>query len=486
MNSDTSTTLADYITAFRRRFRRMSIVAFSVLFCALLVAYGIPPTYTATATILFESPDVPADIVRSTITAQRDEYINNITKRALRGRNLSPLVEKYHLFDSSDLTMEDRVGRLAGSVEVDPVLEESAKKRRASTSDLTIGFTVAFSYSDPVITKNVTQELAQVFLEENVASRTETARGTAGFLTKDTDRLREEIERTEKAVTDFKAANAQYLPDFKTVMQAQLERSESQVMQLQQSLQASTEREIFLRAQLAQVAPRVVTAATGQDVDPRSRLEDLTAEYVRLSAIYSPEHPDIVRLKRAIQQASTQAGVSTSVMNIADALAAREAELRKAQQTYSPDHPDVVRLSRAVDDLRSQLQRASQQEASQTRANNPAYIQLQAQLDAQGSEKRSIQVQIADLRSRAEDARNRLLRMPEVERATPRLDPGLRFRSWQVQGCIGTPRQSRTGGKPGDGKQRRAPGHSQGSEPCPTALHIRTDCSLCSLVVCLR
>ncbi len=90
----------------------------------------------------------------------------------LRGRNLSPLVEKYHLFDSSDLTMEDRVGRLAGSVEVDPVLEESAAKRRASTTDLTIGFTAAFNYSDPVITKNVAQELAQVFLEENVASRT--------------------------------------------------------------------------------------------------------------------------------------------------------------------------------------------------------------------------------------------------------------------------------------------------------------------------
>ena len=225
-----------------------------------------------------------------------------------------------------------------------------------------------------------------------------------------------EIDRTEQALTAFKAQNGQLLPEFKAVTQAQLERSEIEATQRQQSLQAVIEREILLRAQLVQISRRLNSTQAAQVSDPRARLEDLQAEYVRLSSMYTPEHPDIIRLRRAIEQAKTQAGVATTIVDISDTLAAREAELREAQRKYAPDHPDVVRLSRAVDQMRAQLSAASAQQMETSTPNNPAYIQLQAQLDAAAAEKRSIQNQIEQLRMSIDESEQRLLRMPEIER----------------------------------------------------------------------
>lgn len=394
----------------------MAAIAASVVFAALVLAFGMPPVYTSQATILFESPDVPTNIVQTTITAEREEYINNIAKRVVEGDNLAPIVEKHALFDGEGLTLDERIDRTRDAIDVNSVLEESAAKRRASLSDLTIGFRLSFSYPDPAVAQQVTRELARLHLEENVATRTEAAASTAQFLSRDSDRLSEEIAEAERLLTGFKAEQAEYLPEVKASTQNQLDRSESDVAQLQQQQQALEEREIFLRAQLAQVPARVAAQGGNQSVDPRARLEELQAEYVRLSAMYSPEHPDIIRLKRAIGQASSQAGVSSPVIEIADNLVAREAELRTLQQQYAADHPDVQRLQRTIGDLRTQLNSATAKQVTQSRPNNPAYIQLQAQLDAAMAERRSTLAQISDRRIRADEARRRLLRMPEVER----------------------------------------------------------------------
>ena len=416
INTDTDSGISDYLLAFRRRLPRMAVIAAVVILGALIIAFGVPPVYTSRATILFESPDVPTNIVQTTITAEREEYINNISKRVARSENLQGLVEKFGLFEGDDLTMEDRIDRTRGAIDVESVLEESAARRRASLSDLTIGFTVAFSYPDPQIAQQVARELANMHLQENVATRTEVAASTAQFLSKDSDRLADEIAAAERALTSFKSDNAEYLPEVKGAMQNQLDRSESEVARLRQSYQSLQEREILLRGQMAQVPARVVATQGTQNVDPRARLEDLQGEYVRLSSMYSPEHPDIIRLKRAISQASSQAGVTSDVIDIADNLVAREAEMRKLQQQYAIDHPDVVRLRKTIDDLRAQLNRVTAQQVTQSRPNNPVYIQLQAQLDAATSEKRSMLAQIADGQQRAEEARRRLLRVPEVER----------------------------------------------------------------------
>ncbi len=415
-SADTDPGISDYLLAFRRRLPRMVMIAAVVIVAALVLAFGIPPVYTSRSTILFESPDVPTNIVQTTITAEREEYINNISKRVVREENLRPLVEKFGLFGADGLSIEERIDKTRDAIAVDSVLEESAAKRRASLSDLTIGFTVSFSYFDPVIAQQATRDLANMHIQENVATRTEAAAATAQFLSKDSDKLAQEIAAAEQALTSFKSENAQFLPEVKAAMQNQLDRSEGDAAQLQQSYQALEEREIFLKAQLAQVPARVVAAQGTQNVDPRARLDDLQAEYVRLSSMYSPEHPDIIRLKRAIAQASSQAGVTSPVIEIADNLVAREAELRTLQQQYASDHPDLVRLQKTIGDLRARLNSVTAQQVTLSRPNNPAYIQLQAQLDAASTERRSMLAQIGDRRARAEEARRRLLRVPEVER----------------------------------------------------------------------
>jgi uncharacterized protein involved in exopolysaccharide biosynthesis len=154
----------------------------------------------------------------------------------------------------------------------------------------------------------------------------------------------------------------------------------------------------------------------------------LQRQFVQLSATYSQDHPDILKLKREIDALSAQTGLPGIDANILQTeLASRTAELAAVRERYSEDHPDVQRLAATVENLRTAL--AETPAPRRARANvappdHPVYIQKQVQLRGTIIDLDAALVRRTQLQERLDSLQTRLTTTPEVDREYKSLTRG--------------------------------------------------------------
>ena len=79
-----------------------------------------------------------------------------------------------------------------------------------------------------------------------------------------------------------------------------LQRAENELADIDSKIQVLEEKKIYLSGQLPLLDPY----STGDFMSPTARLDALRTEYVSLSSRYSPDHPDVLRIKREIEALS--------------------------------------------------------------------------------------------------------------------------------------------------------------------------------------
>ena len=66
--ADNPQVLSEYAAILQRRKIHFAIPAALIFIAAVVLAFTLPPVYRSTATILIERPQVPADMVASSVT----------------------------------------------------------------------------------------------------------------------------------------------------------------------------------------------------------------------------------------------------------------------------------------------------------------------------------------------------------------------------------------------------------------------------------
>jgi uncharacterized protein involved in exopolysaccharide biosynthesis len=152
---------------------------------------------------------------------------------------------------------------------------------------------------------------------------------------------------------------------------------------------------------------------------PADQLRVLQRRYLRLSAAYSEDHPDLVKLRREIAALGDVPGIPAfDVEGLRVELELREADLAAARNRYSADHPDVRRAEQLVASLRRQISEAPQGVTSgrALAPDNPAYIQRRVMLEGTRTDLRAAIDRRDSLRLRLSELENQLSVSPEVER----------------------------------------------------------------------
>ena len=415
--------LRDYIDAFRRR-RTLVLVIFTVLFIiTLLAAFLWPPTYRSTATILIEEQAIPTDLVRSTITTYAWQRIQTISQRVMTRANLLEIVDKHKLYQGKRHfeTKEEITERMRDDIKLAPVSAEVIDPRTGSPKVAMIAFTLSFDGEDPTITQRVASELTTLYLNENIKSRTEKVAETYDFLTTEADKLNKQIAEYEAQLAAFKEKNSNRLPELKDFNMAQMDRTEQLLRDAQNELHSLDERKVYIESQLAQVQPSgPLFSSDGQPVlNTEARLKSMKTEYAMASAKYSPQHPDVIRLKREIEGLEKQAGPVSQRPEQAKELAQLRGELAESQKKYSADHPDVIRLNRQIEALEASLKeqpRLPETSAAEEKPDNPAYISLKTQLESIEIDKHAAIAKTNQLRAKLADYEKRILQTPQAER----------------------------------------------------------------------
>lgn len=417
--------LGDYLSVLRRRKKQLIIPAMAILVASVLLAFGLPSIYQSKATILIEQQEIPVDLVRSTVTSYAGERIQMISQRVMTTDNLSKIIDSYGLYKDERKTtsMTILVEEMREEINLEMISADVVDPRSGRPTTATIAFTLSFNNENPRTAQKVTSELVSLFLNANLERRTKSAIETSGFLSTESAKLESKVASLEAKLAEFKERNINNLPEMQQLNIQLMERTERELRDVEQQLRALEERKVYLTSELAQLNPNseMISADGRRILGPKDKLKVLQSEYVTLSSSYSSTHPDVIKMKKEIAALRKEVGSTDEAeelrMQIKD-LKTKEASMR---ERYSAEHPDVKKVQRALAKAQQALtgvvkNRKQEEKDPNADPDNPAYIQLQAQLEAAEGDIRSLRKMSAELKEKLSDFEARLIKSPQVER----------------------------------------------------------------------
>jgi len=427
--------LRDLFAAAKHRRGTLIAVFAGAMLIALLLALLLPPRYRSAGTILIEQQEMPPEMVRSTVTSYADERVQVITKRVMTTETLLNIIRRYDLYPKQRAkdTREALLKRMRNDIGFKMISADVIDPRSGRPTAATIAFEVAFTGDTADRAAKVANELTTLYLNENLNNRTQLARDAAQFLEAEADRVNRQIADLETKLAQFKDKNQQKLPELTQLNMTLLDRTDEQIRGQEQRRDSLEQQLVYLQAQLAQLKPNsTVFSDTGERiVSSADRLKMARSQLDTARALYAPDHPDVQRLEREVagleKQVAKDPRAKASIDPAAETndlrrhLESARAALAAASEKYGPDHPDRIRLEREVKDLEAQLAAAPPVSAASTDkpavdADNPAYVQIQAQVAATRSELAALTESMSKLRSQAGEYQRNISMSPQVEK----------------------------------------------------------------------
>lgn len=416
--------LTDRVRSLWRRRRLILWVGGVAAVLTLMLAFLLPPTYKATATILIEQQEIPQELVRSTITSYADQRVQILSQRVMTTQNMLGVIDRYGLYPDlrRRAPRETLLSKIREDVALNMIGADVIDPRSGRPTRANIAFTVSYTSRSPEMAFKVANELTSLYLNENMESRTKQAQQAAGFLGEESNRLSGEIALLENQLAEFKSKYADQLPELKQFNIASAERTGMDERDAMNRLATLDQQKTLLEAQLAQISPvsPVFSESGARVLNAEDRLRALRGSLASLTSRYGPNHPDVLATRREVEGLQKQVSADSERNDVFRQLEDAQSQLASAKQRYSADHPDVKRLERLVSGIQQSLKDAPKVGSGSVpvanKPDNPVYIQLKGQIDALSTERDSVKRQLAGLRGRLSDFERRLTLSPEVER----------------------------------------------------------------------
>lgn len=276
--------------------RRLPVMMLFVLICAGLgvaTALKLPDTYSTTARLLVEQPQIPERMVASTVQADAAEQLDVIQQRLMTRANLIDIANRFNVFENLREMEPDLVVK---------AMQEATTIRRSASRDAAVLMTISFEGRSPQIVADVVNEYVTLALEQSTTTRINQATKTLQFFEQEAQRLSEEINRQSAAIAEFKGKNADALPEDQsyrlgrqTLLQERLSRVERDLAG------AESQRREILRVfeSTGQVRPG---GAQGARSAEEAQLVVARAELEHAIATYSESSPRVTRLRARIER----------------------------------------------------------------------------------------------------------------------------------------------------------------------------------------
>ena len=413
--------LQDYLAIFHRRRTLILLTGGILLALSLAAAFLWPATYKSMATILIEEQEIPAELVHSTITSYADQRIETIKQHVMSRTTLWKVVEQFDLYSDQRKTSpaEDVVKGFIKDIDVQVISADVVDKRTHSPTKATIAFTVAYQSKSPDLAQKVANELTSLFLGENLKSRERQAQEATSFLQQEAESLAKHIGEVDEKIAAFKQRAQGALPELMPLNQQLMNQSDRELMDVDQQIRTFEERKDYLEGELATIKPNTpILSVTGERIlDSNERLRGLRAEYAGASANLAPDHPDIIKMKQEIESLEKETGHLPDVEEASKQLVAARSALATISERLGADHPDVLQAQRKIAALEQEVRalRAVSRKSPTQRPENPAYINLQAQLNSATSSLAALKKTRTEVKRRIQDYATRLEKTPELE-----------------------------------------------------------------------
>ena len=416
--------LGDYVSLLKRQKAPLLIAMLTIWTISLLLAFGLPSIFQSQATILVQNQQIPRNFVTSTVTTFAAQQIQIIQTRVLTVQNITAIVEKFELYPQPDtdsrLPSTELAELFRANMSVSLVSADVIDPNKGTPIAIVIAFTISFEDPSPQTAQKVASELVTLFLNENLRNRTDLAANAEDFFIAEAQALDDELLELEQVLASFKEENEGSLPELYTYNLTTVERTHQQSLDVRLRIQQLDKQKILIASQLAQLSPSAPAMLPSGEVvlSDDNRLKALQSDYRRKAAIYSDGHPDVVRLSREVQALQKELGVETDIDELRKQLQQQQRQLAQLQSTYKENHQEIKNAKQLIDLLEKNIRAAASSKLSTgaPEPDNPAYILLQAQLDASESEIRSLYEKLTALESKIVVYEEYIKRAPSVEK----------------------------------------------------------------------
>lgn len=264
-------------------------------------AIKAPRVYEAKTLILVEPQQVPGEFVKSIIPHDdMGSRIATLSQQIMSRSNLEKIIAQFRLFsgtESQKTYMEDKLDSLRARIKVQ-VMMKSENTGNA--------FSISFRDSNPELSMKVANALSTYFIEGNLQSREEQAEGTTNFLEAELETIKVRMEEVEFELKEFRQRYMGELPEQLDANLRILETLQRQLEERKERLRDTKNRLMMVEKEVEQTSlelkkkERQVTASMyGDKAAPT--LQMLYDELADMQSTYTEMHPDVIRLRKKIQ-----------------------------------------------------------------------------------------------------------------------------------------------------------------------------------------
>lgn len=421
----------EYLSVLKRR-KLVFTSVFSFVFLAAFIFALNWSSYKAFSTVEVTRPDISIDVIEAgganalTVAALADLQISRLKQRVLSTSSLAAIITKLNLYPAQRKSTpiayiaEDMREKIDLKL-LSTSLANPASAQKASALQLSaIAFVLSFEYNDPVLAQKAVNELVSLFLDEDLKERRNMAKKTTQFLEGQIKILTENLEEQEKQIAEFRTKNSDFRPDALAFNQQAAVSVTSRLLSIESEIISNLGLIGALKSQLAQTDPyaRVLNENGELLTTPSIQLRALKSEYASLTAKYGSKHPDVIKVSRQMKSLEASLKPKGLSARLKAQINDISAKLKIAEKEYGADHPDVISLKTQYDSLNKQLQSAPQESSNidiAQDADNPAYLQVVAQLESAQEQQVALQNQKDEVRKQEEGYRKAIAQNPVAE-----------------------------------------------------------------------
>jgi polysaccharide biosynthesis transport protein len=335
-----SVSLQDYVEIFWRRKWLFVIPLVIGVVAAYVLCDFLPPSYRSSTLILVDAQKVPSSYITPTVTGTVNDRLRTISQEIMSRTNLSRIIKEYSLYkpeESAPAKRDDFVERVREKgkrllskygllregvsmpLHQDEVPEEIIIRMRKDIEVKVTGkeaFSVAYNGRDPNTVMRVTNTLALLFIEENLKVRERQAEGTSEFLESQLGEVERELQRQEGNIREFQQRHRGALPAQLDANLRTLDRLQQELNSINDSIKSAElqaeERKHAVEEQrrlqeLMRFTNQQPTAPESVVPKPNPKLEALKQDLARLRATFNENYPDIISIKKQIEELSQTA-----------------------------------------------------------------------------------------------------------------------------------------------------------------------------------
>jgi polysaccharide chain length determinant protein (PEP-CTERM system associated) len=171
------------------------------------------------------------------------------------------------------------------------------------------GFKIAYTAPTPQVAQKVTQQIADLFIAENIKERDQDAEGTEAFIENQLVKARANLAAQDEKIRNFKASHLGTLPEQEAANLSMISQYESLAQENSGAIDRANQQQVYLESMLnVNGATKEAAGAPPAYTPLQLRLQAAENELSAARQKYTDSHPDVIRLRDEVATLKAEVG----------------------------------------------------------------------------------------------------------------------------------------------------------------------------------